>query len=277
VIVPGSIRLGWRAWTSSLGVLARSPEYVIALAAILAVWGLAGYQWLWLPESSPWVLALTLVWLLAMAVLAVAVLAGSALSVSTVAAGTDARLRLRRILSFEKKGIQRAALVAFIGLLLGLGFDALFGWINNHALNAASFLTFQTQHPVSYVLIGKALWVIEALIWIVVAGFLTMWLLAPLRPTSQAVARSTVRSVARGFGAIVFLTGVLAVAVFGGLASWATTWHPRVKAGNWDYAQLGIRTGGALLLITLGWLFWMLALARLLESVRAQAASTPPT
>jgi len=275
-MVPGSIRIGWRAWTSSLGVLGRSPAYVIVLAAILALWSLAGYQWLWLPESSAWVLALALVWLLAMAILALAALAGTAVSVSTVAAGTDARLRLRRILSFDKKGLRRATIAALIGLLIFLALDALFGWINNHALNAASFLTFQTQHPVSYVLIGKLLWVIEAMIWIAGAGFLMIWLLASPR-SSQTALRGTARGSARWFGLIVFLTGVLAVGIFGGLAWSAATWHPQVKPGAWDYAQLVIRTGAALLLITLGWLFWMLALARLLESVRGRAASSPQT
>ena len=276
-MVAGSIRIGWRAWTSSLRVLGRSPVYVVTLAAILALWALAGYQWLWLPESSAWMLALTAVWLAAMVILALAVLAGSALSVLTVATGSDARLRLGRILSFDKKRLRGAALVALIGLLIGLALDALFGWINNRALEAASFLTFQTQHPVSYVVIEKLFWVIKVMVWIAGAGLMMAWLLKHSRPPSEAAPPGTPSRPIRWFGTIVFLTGVLAVGLFGGLAWSVSTWHPQVKPGDWDYAQLGIRTGAALLLITLGWLFWMMALARLLESVRERVASTPRT
>jgi hypothetical protein len=128
---------------------------------------------------------------------------------------------------------------------------------------------------VSYILIGKLLWVIEAMIWIAGAGFLMIWLLASSPPPSKTAPRGTARGSARGFSSMAFLTGVLAVGIFGGLAWSVSNWRPRVKAGSWDYAQLGVRTGAALLLITLGWLFWMLALARLLESVRERAASSP--
>ncbi|MEJ2010124.1 MAG: hypothetical protein P8Z30_18545 [Acidobacteriota bacterium] len=260
-----SMKTGGRAWTRSLSVLARSPIYVIALAAVAGLWCLAGYEWLWLPESSGWVLALTFVWILALAAIALAVLAGSVASVSSAAAGTDRRLRLRRILCFEKKRLGRTFVVVLAGLLLFFVLGAMFGWLNSHALAVASFLTFHLQHPVSYVPISNILWVIEALVWIVFAGFVMTWLLVFSNPPRPASTRNTSKMLAGSISLSVFLTGLLSAVVFGGLAWLLATWHPVVKAGGWDYAQLVVRNGAALLLLTLGWLFWGLALARLME------------
>jgi hypothetical protein len=274
--VLSGIKVGWRAWTGSLGVLARSPLYVIALAAITGLWGLAGYEWLWLPESSVWVLAVALLWLLALAAVALAVLAGSAASVSAVAAGTDRGLSLRRILSFEKRQFGRAALVVLAGLLLGFILDELFGWIRRRALETASFLTFHTQRPVSYILVEKTFWTLEALIWIAFACFLITWLLALSNRRQAAPASEGEGMRGRSFSIINFVTGVLSACVFGGLAWRLATWHPIVKAGGWDYAQLGIRTGATLLLLALGWLFWTLALARLALTPVTEPAAFPP-
>ncbi|HUI41663.1 MAG TPA: hypothetical protein VL523_06820 [Terriglobia bacterium] len=271
-----SIKIGGRAWTESLGVLARSPAYVIALAAIVGLWGLAGYEWLWLPESSGWVLALALAWVLALAALAAALLAGTVASVSAVAAGTDRRLSLRKIVSFEKKRVGRSVLVALAGLALGFVLDVLFGWINGRALEAASFLTFHTQQPVSYMLIGKILWVLEALVWIAFAGFLITWLLALSNPRPPAAPRTPATAPARSLGISVFVTSVLSAGIFGGLAWRVAIWHPAVKAGGWDYAQLAIRTGAALLLLSLGWLFWAQAIARLTRAPLTEPAASPP-
>jgi hypothetical protein len=244
-------------------VLARSLVYLVALAAIGGLLGLAGYQWLWLPESSVWVLALALVWILALAVLALGVLAGTVASVSAVATGADLHLSLRKILNFEKRRFGRSFLMVLAGLVLGFGLDVLFGWINGHALAAASFLTFHTQHPVSYMLIGKALWVIEALIWVALAGLLMTWLLVLANPRQPTAPGSPEQAPARAPTMIVFLTGVLSAGVFGSLAWLVATWRPLVKVGGWDYAQLAIRSGAVLLLLALGWLFWALALAGL--------------
>lgn len=270
------IRIGWRAWTGSLGVLARSPVYVAALAAITGLWGLAGYEWLWLPESSGWVLALALVWILALAGLAVALLAGTMASVWAVASGADRHLSLRKILSFEKRRFGRSLLMATAALVLGFALDALFGWINGRALEAASFLTFHAQRPVSYLLIGKILWSLEALVWIALAGFLMTWLLALSNPRQPAPLRNPRQPPAGSFDLSVFLTGVFSAGVFGGLAWCVAVWHPVVKAGGWDYAQLGIRTGTALLLLSLGWLFWTLAIACLTRAPVTEPAASPP-
>jgi len=273
--VLNSMKIGWRAWGRSLSVLVNSPIYVLALAVIGGLWCLAGYQWLWLPESSAWVLALAFVWILALAFLALALLAGSVASASVAAAGTDGHLSLRRILCFEKKRLGRTLLIVLAGALLFFALGALFDWVNAHALTVASFLTFHLQRPVSHMLIGEILWVLEALIWLAFAGLLMMWLLSFSNPRQQAAECPRATPI-RSLGLSAFLTSLLSAVVFGGMAWRLTTWHPVVKAGGWDYAQLLTRNGLALLLLTLGWLFWVLALARLALSRLMEPAGSLP-
>jgi hypothetical protein len=277
VIVQMNIQTAWRAWYRSLGVLARSPAYVILLALIAGLWGLGGYKWLALSESSGWVLTLTVIWFAALVIVALGVLAGSVGSVTATSLEARTRLPLRKILSFERKRFWRTALMALAGLLLIYAINALFGWINDHALTVASFLTFHLQLPVSYLLIGKIFWVIEALFWISFAGFSMTWLLALSGPKESVAPQTKSPMLASSFGLPVFLTGLVSAIVFGGLAWLVATWHPVVKAGGWDYAQLTIRMGTALLLVTLGWLFWSLALAYLALPSLMEPAASPPS
>ena len=60
-----------------------------------------------------------------------------------------------------------------------------------------------------------------------------------------------------------FLTSLLSVAVFGGLAYKLAHWHPIVPPGFWDYTQVIVRFSLALLILAAGVLFWLLAFARL--------------
>jgi hypothetical protein len=266
-------KLDWRVWAQSLAVLARSQVYVLALAAIAGLWCLAGYEWLWLPESSWLVLALALLWLLALAALAVAAVCGTAWSASAAASGAEGRLRPRRILRLARLGrtvpIVVAALVGFFLLA------ELFGWINNNSLYFASFLTFHSQRAVSYKLIGGILWVAEALIWIIVAGAFMRWLILASSPRSPAAASVSPRP--RRFSLMILITGILAAGVFGGAAWLLATWRPIVRPGLLDYGQLIARNILALFLLTLGWLFWALSLARItVPQLQDSVASPPP-
>lgn len=271
-----SIKTGGSAWKQSLRALARSPVYVLALAAIGGLWCLAGYEWLWLPESSGWVLALAFAWIVALAAVALALLAGSVASATSVACGTDRCLHLRKIISLEKRRLGRTLLVVLAGILLCSALSTVFGWLDSHALAVASFLTYHLQHPVSYMPISNFLSIIEALVWIFFAGFVLAWLLVLSSTPQPAAPRSTRETLAWSVSLSVFLTGILSVVGFGGLAWLLATWHPVVKPGGWDYAQFGIRNGAALMLLTLGWLFWALALARLaLPPVTGAADATP--
>jgi hypothetical protein len=264
-------------WAQSLGAVARSPIYILALAAIAGLWGLAAYEWLWLPESSVWVLALAVVWLFTLLLIALAVLAGSAVAASSVAAGSESHLRLRKILIFEKGRLGRTLLVLVAATLLYLVLGAVFGWLDAHALNVASFLTFHLQHPVSSVVIASFLWLVEAIIWIIYAGFVITWLLAYSNPPQAVASRNAQLTLAQSVSLSVFLTSLLGVVIFGGLAWALATWRPIVKPGGWDYAQFVIRNGAALLLLTAGWFFWVLALARLVTPAVTAPAEPPPS
>ena len=261
------IKMGWRSWLWSIGVLTRSPLYVLVVAALLAAWGLAAYEWLWLPESSALVLLLALVWILVLAATAVAILALATASASAVATGVDERLRLRTSLRFGGRRYARALATVAIAFLIGAAGAFSFGRLNRHALHVASFLTFHLRKPISYVLVGRIFWTLEAVLWIAFAGYLLGWLLAVSNTgwKKQPGREPPVRP-AR---AVTFLTGLLGTCVFGGLAWLIAAWHPLVKPGFWDYAQLAVRAGAVLLLVSFGSLFWTLSLARLgLQSLK---------
>jgi len=251
-------KIDWRVWMQSLAVLARSPVYVLALAAIAGLWGWAAYEWLWLPESSWLVLALALIWILALAALAVAAVSSIAWSASATASRAERYLSLRGILRLSRLGSTvPVILVAVVG---GAVLAALFGWINDHSLSIASFLTFHSQRAVSHKLIGGVVWVTEALIAIIGAGACMKWLILAVTPRSPA--NATIASRPARFSLMILVTGILAAGVFGGTAWLLATWRPVVKPGAWDYGQLIVRNALALVALTLGWLFWALSLAR---------------
>ena len=265
------LKLDWRVWAQSLALLARSPLYILALAAIAGLWGWAGYAWLGLPESSGLVLLLALLWILALAALLIAALAGTVSSVYAAASEARGHLSLRRVLSFARFGITVLfALAALVGIYL---LAALFGWVNGLALPVASFLTFHSQQAVSYKLIGEILWVAEALIWVMAAGALMKWMILVSSPRLPAGAVSA--RVAQ-FYWMTLATGILAAGVFGGSAWLLATWRPLVSPGAWDYTQLLVRNILALLLLTLGWLFWASSLVRLTVSRLQEPGASPP-
>lgn len=272
------IKSGCRSWLWSVGVLARSPLYVLAVAALFAAWSAAAYEWLWLPESSALVLLLALAWMLALAAIAVAVLALTTAGASAAAMGVEQRLRLRTSLRFGRSRFAWALATVAIAFLLAVAGTFLFGWLNDHALNLASFLTLHLRKPVGYLLVGHIFWTVEALFWIAVGGYLLRWLLA-ISNTGLKLRRHPSASAPGGPARIVSLvTGLLGACVFGGLAWVVATWHPLVKPGFWDYTQLAIRAGAALLVVSFGWLFWTLTLARLvLPPVTDRAASPTPS
>jgi hypothetical protein len=266
------LKLEWRVWAQSLALLARSPLYILVLAAIAGLWGWAGYAWLGLPESSGLVLLLALLWILALAALLIAALAGTVASVYAAASEPRGHLSLRRVLSFARFGITALfVLAALVGIYL---LAALFGWINGLALSVASFLTFHSQQAVSYKLIGEILWVAEALIWVMATGALMKWMILVSSPRPPAAASVSTR-VAQSYW-MTLATGILAAGVFGGSAWLLATWRPLVTPGAWDYAQLLVRNILALLLLTLGWLFWALSLARITVARPKEPEASPP-
>jgi hypothetical protein len=269
------VKTGGRASTQSFGVLVYSRIYVFVLTAIVCLWCLAGYEWLSLHKTSGWVLALVVTVPLALAVLAFILLAGCIASVSLAASGTERSLHLRRIFCLDKRRLGRAFQVVLAGLLLLLALRALFGWLDAYTLTLASFLPFHLRHSVSQVPIAKALCVIEALIWIFSAGIVMTWLLVLSNPARPKASRGMPGTLARLVGLSVFLTGVVSAVVFGWLAWLLAISQPVYKAGAWNVVQFVICNGAALLLLTLGWLFWALALACLTLAPLTKSGSSP--
>jgi len=261
--VVANMKKAFAVWKWSLAVIACSPGLLVVLAALVALWGFGAYQWLWLPESSGLLLLFALVCGVAQVLLVVVVLTGAATSGSEAAATSAARLELRNFAAFNRGQFARCLVMATVSGLLVVTLAAAFSWVNEYALEVASLLTFYSEKAVSPVTIGKVLWVIQAYLWIALWGFLLSFLIVLLRAGWRKAGRQAAHLLASCCWRAPFLTSLLTVVVFGGLAYLLATWHPKVLAGFWDYAQLVLRMGGALLLLVFGWLFWMLSLARL--------------
>ena len=250
-------------WKWSLAVVACSPGLLVVQAALVVLWGFGAYQWLWLPESSGLLLLFALVWGLAQILLVVVVLTGTAASASEAAATSAARVGLRSFVGFNRRQFALCLVMATASGLLVLTLVAAFSWVNEYALEVASFLTFRSEKAVSPVTVGKVFWVVQTYLWIVVWGFLLSFLTVLLRGGWSEARRQAARLLANCCWRSAFLTSLLSMLVFSGLAYLLATWHPKVPAGFWDYSQIILRMGGALLLLVIGWLFWMLSLARL--------------
>lgn len=251
------------AWQWSLGLLARSPMAVLGLAVLSALWCLAAYEWLSLPEASVWMLLLSLIWALAQVLIAVSVLAGSAASAAEAAAfGSAPRIGLTFI-TFNRTLLARTVLFALPAGLLAWVTAGITGWLDAHSLEAASFLTFHSEKPVSYAVVGDVFWGIESLLWVAVSGFLLTFLIILSRAGWQEALRQTTRALVNSFWRASFLTCFVGVVMFGGLPYLLVNWHPKVTPGSWDYMQVVVRMGVALLLLVAGWFFILLSLARL--------------
>ncbi len=247
----------------SLGVLARSYWTLLALAVLVALWAVAAYEWLWLPESSVWLLILALIWAIVQLLVAVAIIAGSASGAAEVAAAEGRKLPLRSLWVRDLKSLLSTLIVCLVSFILVLFLGEVFSWINNHSVEVSSLLTFHSEKPVSHVLIEKIYWVIESLLWIVLSGFLLSFLTTVLHGGWAQARKQEGKLLAGCLFRTPFVTSLLSVAVFGGLAYELANWHPIVSPGFWDYTQVIARFAVVSVLLAAGWLFWLLSLARL--------------
>jgi hypothetical protein len=247
----------------SLGVVARSYRTAVVLAALIALWSFAAYEWLGLPESSALMLFLALIWALVQVLAAVA-LVGGIISGVTEATATEGRsFPLRAMWMLGRKILVTTLIFCLASLVLVWLCSALFDRINAHSVEVASFLTYHSQKPVSYVLLDEIWRFIEMLLWTVMGGFLLSFLIVLLRGGWRGAGKQTWKLLAGCAFRTPFLTSLLSVIVFGGLAYELANWHPRVSPGFWDYTQMIVRFSLALILVSAGVLFWTLSLARL--------------
>lgn len=251
------------AWIWSLAVIIHGPVSVLALAVLVAVWGLAAYRWLWLPESSALILLLSLLWALAQIAIALSVLAAGAARAAEAASVGAVPAGGLGVITIEQKLMARTTLLVAAATVLFLPLTKVVSWVNVHTLEVASFLSFHFQKPVSHVVISEIFWSIEALIGMALAGCFVTFLILLLRSDWRGAWRQRGPILAGCCWRSGFFTTLLSVVFFGGPSYLLMTWHPIVVPGFWDYAQLILRMGGALNLLVLGWLFWLLSLARL--------------
>jgi hypothetical protein len=251
------------AWKWSLGVVARSYRTVVVLAALIAFWAWAAYQWLGLPESSALLLILAFIWAIVQLLAAVVIATGTVSGAAETAATEGRNVPLRSLWTINRKQLLSALIFCIISVVILWTCGGLFGLVNSYSVEVASFLTFHSGKPVSHVLIEEIYNVIEGLLWIVLSGFLLSFFIALLRGGWRGAGKQTGELLAGCAYRTPFLTNLLSVAVFGGIAYELVNWHPMVPAGFWDYTQMLVRFSLALILISAGLLFWSLSLARL--------------
>ena len=257
------MKKAFEIWGWSATVLAHSLSSLIALAAFLGLWALAAYEWLWIPESSVFVLILSLVCAIAQVLVATAALAGT-FTIAVQAADAHAgALSLVRLIRFGRRRFAESLLWLIAASAIGLALAGIFAWVNLHSVEVASFLTFHSQKPVSYLIIDRCMIAIEGLIWIAATGSLLSFLMVRYRSGGQHARQPFGKVLLSGCFKMPFLTGLLTVLVFGGSAYVLVNWRPMVPAGFWDYSQLAVRVALVLVLLAAGWLFWLLCLARL--------------
>ncbi len=251
------------AWIWSLGVVARSYRTVIVLAALMALWVFAAYEWLGLAESSALLLVLALVWALAQTIAGIIVVGGTVAGTGEVAAAAGTNFPALFLWTKGRKKIGTTLLYCLGSSFVIWICSAVFDWVNEHSVEFASFLTFHSQKPVSHILLEEIYAVIEWLLWVVIAGFFISLFAAIVRDGWRRGGAQFGKRLADCAFGTAFLTTLLSVVVFGGLAYELVNWHPMVPPGFWDYSQMIVRFALAVLLLSTGSLFGSLALARL--------------
>jgi hypothetical protein len=250
-------------WKWSLGVVARSYRTVVVLAALIALWVFAAYEWLGLPESSVLLLILALIWAIAQLLAGVVIVGGTVSGAAEAAASEGRSLPLRSLWTTHRKNLLNALAFCLIGAVLVWACGAVFDWINAHSVEVASFLTFHSEKAVSHVPIERIYHVIEGLLWTVISGSLLSFFIALVRGGWRGAGKQTWNFLAGCACQTPFLTSLLSVFVFGGIAYELANRHPLVPPGFWDYTQMIARFSLALILMSAGVLFWVLSLARM--------------
>jgi len=252
------------AWKWSLGVLVRSYGTVVALAALIAVWGFLFYEWLGLPESSALLLIVAFLWAVAQ-LLATAVIVVGIVSGAGEAAALDGRaLRLTRLLKKDRKRFLNALILCLGSCVLLWLLAGVYHWINQHLIEVASFLTFHSEKAISHVHIEKIFDYAMGLSVIILTSFLLSFFIVLMRSGWRGTLKQAGSLLARcAFGSS-FFTTLLTVVVFGNVTIGLTRWHPVVPPGFWDYAQMIARFSIIFVARAAQWLFLLLSLARLL-------------
>lgn len=264
------MKKAFKAWIWSLGVVTSSYRTVIVLAALIALWAFAAYEWLGMPaESSALLLILSLVWAIVQLLAAAVIVGGVMAGCVEVATADGTGFPLASLWTTGRKKLLSTLVFFLLSLALVWVCGALFAWINSHSVEVASFLTYHFEKPVSHLLIEQIYDVIEGLVWVVISGFLLSVFIAYRRAGWLETRAQTRKLLAECAFRVPFLTSLLSVLVFGGIAFELANWHPVVPPGFWDYTQMILRFAIVLVLISSGVSFWTLSLARLQRTTQA--------
>jgi len=192
------------------------------------------------------------------------VIGGTVAGSSVAATADESRYPLGAIWTMGRKKVIATMAFAFVGLAVIWLCASTFEWLNNHSLEVASFLTFHLQKPIHQEFLETRIFdVIEWILWAMVDGFLLSYLIVILTSGWSAARGQSGRLLAGCVYRAPFVTSVISILAFGGLATKLARWHPLVPPGFWDYTQVVVRSSIVLLLLAAGALFWTLALARL--------------
>ncbi len=239
-----------------------SYRTVAALAGLVALWCWLAYEWLGLPESSALMLILALLWALAQIVAASIIVGGIVSGAVHAAAAEGMDLPINSLWKLSKRSILNALIFLMLCALVALVCSDILGWIGDHSLEVASFLTVHLGSPVNRVRIDQLLEGIEGLFWIVLSGYFLSLFTTLLREGWRSVRKQRWRLLGRSVFHRPMVASLLSVGVFGLPAYKLVNWHHTVPPGFWDYTQLVMRFSFVLLIISAGWCFWVLSLAR---------------
>jgi hypothetical protein len=252
------------AWKWSLGVVARSYRTLVLLAVLFALWGLAAYEWLGMPaESSALLMVLSFLWAIAQLLVGAVMVGGMFASAGEVAENDARVLPLQALWKLGRKTLGTTLVFCVMSLVLIWICNSAINWIGAQSVEVASFLTFHLQKPVSHELIEIIFEGIGWLVWIIFSGFLMTMFIAVVRAGWGQAGKQMAKILASCTFRTPFLTSLISVVVFGELIYKLAVWHPIVPPGFWDYTQLILRFSLALLVLSAGLMFWLLALARL--------------
>ena len=159
------MKRAFTAWIWSLEVVARSYWTVVVLAALMALWVLAAYEWLGLAESSALLLVLALVWALAQTIAGIIVVGGTVAGAAEVAATAGTNFPALFVWTKGRKQIGTTLLYCLASSFVIWICSTVFDWVNDHSVEVASFLTFHSQKPFSHILLEEIYTVIEWLLW----------------------------------------------------------------------------------------------------------------
>jgi len=208
---------------------------------------------------------LSAIWAIAQLLAAAVMVAGTLAGAGETAASENGSFPLRTLWTLGRKNVVATLGFCIVSLILVWICGTAFSWVNAHAVEVASYLTFHSEKPVSHELIENIYFGIEWLLWILVSGFLLNFFVVMSRAGWKRAAEQSAKMLAASTFRTPVLTNLLSVVVTGGLAYKLTHWHPMVPPGFWDYTQVIVRFALALLILSAGVLFWSLSLARLLS------------